>query len=461
VTPARNRVLVFVAAGLGFLLLILGALFAGIAVGKGSSSSAAPGSGDSSAPARIVPADTGKPVPIATCSLANLASASALQTFSGSVVAVRTGDALVTRNEDQGVPPAGGEKVITAAAAVAALGSKYRITTQVVDGATPGSITLIGQGDATLSRNPAGQSVYAGAPTLAALAASTKTAYESAHPGQPITNVVLDASYWDPNDNWESAWPQSLLTGGQLSKVTALQVDGDRQDPKKQISPRSDDPVAAAGAAFVSALGLPGVTVTTGEAENGAPMLAQVQSQPVSTLVRQMLLTNDDTLAEMLARIVPVKENLGGGSASIQNAIVQALDGTGPDASDLKILDGSGENPQNSVPTSYLASLLRTVYKGSSGMNVVQAGLSLAGKTGGLVSRFTGSSASGIGHVFAQPGAIAGQVYSLTGNVKAKDGTAYAFAFSGVGSGITPTAQAALDRLATEVYNCGLNLTNN
>ena len=102
---------------------------------------------------------------------------------------------------------------------------------------------------------PAGtESVYAGAPKLSSLAASVISKYNAAHPGVPITSIILDASYWNPSDKWDASWKRSEQTIGYHSEVTALQVDGDRSDPTKQTSPRTKDPITRAGKLFLAAL---------------------------------------------------------------------------------------------------------------------------------------------------------------------------------------------------------------
>lgn len=458
--PSRTRVgLIAGALALAFVLLGTGAVFAGIAAGKGSTPASSGGTKPGAAPTRVVPTDTVAASTIPTCSIADAASSTALQKLYGSVLAVGSTGGLYANNADDAQAPASAEKVLTAAAAIAKLGPSFRITTSVVDGVTPGSITLVGQGDATLSRVAAGNSVYAGAPTMAALAAKTLAAYNTAHPGVPITQVVLDASYWDPSDNWDSTVPRSEQTGGFLSETTALQVDGDRQNPAAQVSPRGTDPVMAAGNAFVAALGLTGVTLITGEAENGAPTLASVQSQPVSVLVKQMLLNSDNTLAEMLARIISVKSALNGSLASVGQAIPMNLTKYGIDASGVSVHDGSGESPDDQVPASYLAGLMGLVAQGKNGLNFVAAGIPLAGKTGSLATRFTGANADAVGHVSAKPGFISGS-YTLAGYTRAKDGTLMSFAFFAVGPGVSSSANAALDSLAATVYRCGKNLTS-
>jgi D-alanyl-D-alanine carboxypeptidase/D-alanyl-D-alanine-endopeptidase (penicillin-binding protein 4) len=463
-SAAHKRViLIAVAAAVTFLLLGTGAVFAGLGTGKGATPVASPTVSTATPASRAVPADKVAAAGIPTCSISALAGKSTLGKLYGSVLKTSGGPALYSALPDDPKAPASDLKLLTAAAAIAKLGPNFQITTKVVDGVTPGSITLVGEGDPTLSAVAAGESVYTGAPTMASLASKTLAAYDIAHPGVPITNVVLDSTYWDPNDNWNSAVPRSEQTGGFLSETTALQVDGDRQNPKLQVSPRSSDPIAAAGKAFVAALDVAlgqstPINVTTGQQEDGAPTLASVKSQPVSVLVKQMLLNNDDTLAESLARIISVQENLDGTSSSIQQAITQALAGYGLNTSDLSIGDGSGESPDSAIPASFMAQFMALVNQGKGNMAYVKAGIPLAGRTGGLMGRFIGGASAGVGHVYAMPGSIS-TAYTLSGYMTAKDGTGLSFAFFAEGGGVTASANAALDALASAVYSCGKNLT--
>jgi D-alanyl-D-alanine carboxypeptidase/D-alanyl-D-alanine-endopeptidase (penicillin-binding protein 4) len=450
-----------------FLLLGTGAVFAGAAVGSNGAEpqTQAVAVPDAEETATATPtADPGRAVPAAlpaatrlrTCSVAGPASDSRLMNFKGYVMNATTGEVLFSREGE--VPNRTGSvmKVLTASAALSALGPDYRLTTKVVAGATPNSIVLVGGGDPTLSA--ASSSVYAGAPKIADLAAKAKAAHDAAYPGTPITQVVLDASYWNPVDKWDPIWKRSEQTIGYHSEVTALMVDGDRADPSRNTSPRSTDPVGRAGAAFVAALGLPGVTTTVGTASSST-VLAEVQSQPVSSLIPFMLLTSDNTLAEMLARVVSVKSGFGGSAASLQQAIPAALKGYGVPVDALTIKDGSGLSEASAVPPEYVAKLMVKILAGGQNLSIVYNALPVSGKSGSLASRFTGTNAVARGAVIAKTGWI-DTAYTLGGVIKAADGTPLTFAFYAIGNGIKDNAKAAIDTLATSVYSCGDNLAN-
>ncbi len=451
----------FSALGVIFLLLGTGAVFAGAAFGAAAPVTAATSNTPTPEPTRVVPVQSAAASALRTCSIDGAAKDPRLLTFEGSVINVTTGEVLFDRNAGTPAPPASGLKVLTSAAALVTIGPNFRMTTRVFEGSDPGSIVLVGGGDPTLSALPAGvESVYQGAPKLSDLAAQTKAAWETNHPGDPITSVILDANYWSPSDKWDSTWERSEQTIGYHSEVTALMVDGDRANPQKTTSPRSTDPIGRAGSAFVAALNLgTPVTVTLGNATPGKPKLAEVSSQPISTLIGQMLPMSDNTLAEMIARVIS-KESGGGGTAASLNSIIKgALVNLGFNTTGLTIRDGSGLSASNAVPPLLMAQIMASVSTGAQGLGVIKSALPIAGKTGTLASRFTGDNAVARGHVIAKTGWI-NTSRTLSGWVEASDGSVLSFAFYALGP-VKADAMDALDTVATGLYNCGNNLSNN
>ncbi len=451
----------FSALGVIFLLLGTGAVFAGAAFGSSSQVDAVESSTPTPEPSRNVPVQPAAASALRTCAIDAAAKDPRLLTFEGSVVNVTTGEVLFDRKADTPASPASGLKVLTAAAALLTIGPNFRMTTRVFEGSDPGTIVLVGGGDPTLSALPAGvESVYTGAPKLADLAAQTKAAWETNHPGEPITNVILDANYWNPSDSWDATWERSEQTTGYQPEVTALMVDGDRANPQKVTSPRSTDPIGRAGSKFVEALdlGTP-VTVTVGSASPGMPKLAEVSSQPISTLIAQMLPISDNTLAEMIARVVS-KESGGGGTAVSLNSIIPgALVNLGLNPTGVTVRDGSGLSAKNTVPPLLMAQLMAKVSTGAQGLSVIKSALPIAGKTGTLASRFTGANTVARGHVFAKTGWI-NTARTLSGWVEASDGAVLSFALFALGP-VKSNAMDALDTVATGIYNCGNNLSNN
>ncbi len=451
--------------GLAFVLLGGGAVFAGMASARPEASVVAaptstPTPTETIEPPRPVPNPIAGPTALRTCTLGGLATDPRLANLHASVLNATTGEVLFDRNAATPERTGSVLKTVTAAAALAALGADYRITTSVVVAADPTTITLVGGGDATLSQRGAGaESFYAGAPKLSDLAAQVKAGLPA---GQTDVALVLDATLWDPTDKWDSSWDRDQQTIGYMSEVTALQVDADRADPNKNTSPRSTDPIGSAGEAFAAALAAEGITVTgtsTGAAPDGATAIAQVQSQPVSTLVRQMMDLSDNTLAEMLARLVSIEQGLPGTFGSLQDAYASALSVYGIPTTGMVIRDGSGLSEHNRVTPVYVAQLMAKALHGEQNLKVLYDTLPVAGQSGTLKSRFTGDAAVARGAVNAKTGWI-DTARTLAGIVHAADGSELAFAFYAVGTG-KESAMPALDELTAGVFRCGNNLSNN
>jgi D-alanyl-D-alanine carboxypeptidase/D-alanyl-D-alanine-endopeptidase (penicillin-binding protein 4) len=406
-----------------------------------------------------------EPVPATlprTCSVAAAASDPRLATLQAQVRNADTGEILFDRNGSVPNRTASTLKVVTSAAALAVFGEDHRFETRVVAGAEPGTIVLVGGGDVTLSRLPSGQSsVYRDTAHLDDLAAKTLVGWAAAGHTEPVTRIVLDATLFG-DDSWRSDWNPNAPLEGYHTLVTALQVDGDREDPALKGSTRGTDPIGRAGTAF--ARYFEGATVEAGTAPTGADELASVSSPTVGSLVGDTLLHSDNMVAEMLARLVSIE--LGGGPtfAGLQETIPEALADYGIPTDGLVIADGSGLSTANAVPPAYLTRLLGLVEDGVGELEAVEAGLPVAGQSGTLEEdgRFTGESAAAAGHVRAKTGYIR-SAYALTGIIDAADGSTLVFtiyALGTVGQTLPGTTMAGIDALATAFYRCGDTLSN-
>ncbi|MDJ0334278.1 D-alanyl-D-alanine carboxypeptidase [Salinibacterium sp. G-O1] len=442
-----------------FLLLATAALSLGLASSSAPTAVVVtPTSTSTAKPGRVQPAGLSPASRLRTCSVSGAAADPDLGNLAASVISATTGELLFDRSGASPQSPAGVLQLLTAATAIATLGPGATLSTKVMDGTAPGSIVLVGGGDATLSTTS--NSVYDDAPLLSDLATAAMEKYTIAHPDVPITSVILDASLWDPADNWDPSWPVSERTEGYQPFVTALMVDGDRADPTRLISPRGDDPVTRAGEAFVAAAGLTDVVLSNGTA-NGSTVLAEVSSQPVATLVSQMLMTSDNALAEMLVRASSLKKGLGGSSSSVQEVVRGTLAGLGMTGTDVLVIkDGSGVSANNAVPPAFVAQLMVKVRAGDAGLGAVHDGLPVGGDSGDLSDRFTGDNATAGAATLAKSGWIYHE-RSLAGTVTASDGIALTFAFYGLGDAISFDTREALDSLVAAVYDCGNNLSNN
>ncbi len=451
------RIYLASALGVAFLLLGTAAVFAGVAAGS-NSSAAAPVPTASEAPPRPQPSAFPSASRLRTCSVNLYATDARLTTFSGYVVNAATGETLFDRNGT--VPQRTGSvlKVITAAAALNVLGPSATLTTQVIDGTTPGTIVLKGGGDPTLAT---GGSVYGGAPQMSALASAAMAQYETLHPNEPVTTIVLDSTMWDPADDWDSTWNRREQSDGYQAQVTALMINGGRNDPTSVVSSRTTDPIGDAGRAFANEAGLDldEITFSRGSAASST-VLASVQSQPVSTLIGQMLMSSDNVLAENLARVVSKTMGFNGSSSSLAQAIPGALVEYGLATQTLTIRDGSGLSDANAVSPQFMTSLFNKIRANEKNLGIIYTSLPVSGQSGTLASRFTGDNAVARGAVVAKTGWLDSE-YSLSGIVNASDGTPLSFAFYSIADGISASAKDAQDTLATALFNCGDNLSNN
>lgn len=398
-----------------------------------------------------------------TCSVNDLATDARLATFSGAVINAATGEVLFDRNAAIPAATASVMKVITAAAALQALGPNYVVDTKVyADPDNPGTIILVGGGDPTLSATPAGaQSVYKNAPKLSDLAVKV-TAWATAN-GVQVDNIILDSTLFaggTPASKWESSWERSEQTQGYMSEVTALQVDGDRANPSRETSARSTTPVMNAGRKFKAALGstATGATVSEGELPSNATEIAKVTSQTIDKWIKHMLLVSDNTEAEFLARLIALKQGYDGSFASIGIAIKKSLTATNLDTSNLIIKDGSGLSANNAVPPLFVAQLFGKVVEGFNDFEVIGQGLPVSGESGSLASRFLGENMDAVGKIQAKTGWIK-TGYTLAGIIKAKDSTTLLFAVYANGK-VQDNAKQAIDDLVTGFYRCGDQLSN-
>ncbi|WP_431679899.1 D-alanyl-D-alanine carboxypeptidase [Kitasatospora sp. KL5] len=205
-----------------------------------------------------------------------------LGTLNFAVADAATGKLLYGSGENTPATPASTTKLATAVAALALIPPTTRLSTTVVRGAEPGTITLVGGGDPTLTVLPADQIRIGGqlvdadtAPaSLADLASRTAAALRAAG----TTTVKL-------------GYDTSLYTGPLLHKehdatniaaVTPLMVDEGRIDPKSpdEAPARVFDPAGQAAAALADRLRAEGITVTGTPARSAPPSSPRCGRRP-------------------------------------------------------------------------------------------------------------------------------------------------------------------------------------
>jgi D-alanyl-D-alanine carboxypeptidase/D-alanyl-D-alanine-endopeptidase (penicillin-binding protein 4) len=344
--------------------------------------------------------------------------------------------------------PASTIKVLTAAAALEALGPNARLATRVArQGDT---IYLIGGGDATLPRALKTDSLPQGPASLRRLARDTATSLGT----RTRVDVVFDDSLFSGRA-LGPGWPRGFPAAGVAAPVTALMIDQGRRTPSSRA--RVADPAEKAAQVFASLLEKRGVQVnriTRGVAPEAASEIARVESATVTEIVKAMLTNSDNDVAESLGHLVG-KEMLDDGSfAGGAQATMMILQNAGIDVSTLALVDASGLSGRNKAAPSTIGDVLVDVVRGERWPVIVQ-GLAVAGATGTLADRFaTKATSAGRGVVRAKTGTLTG-VGSLAGTVLDEEGRPLVFVIIGNGVRSQARAREAMDRIASELAECG------
>jgi D-alanyl-D-alanine carboxypeptidase/D-alanyl-D-alanine-endopeptidase (penicillin-binding protein 4) len=415
--------------------------------GSSSASSASSATGWSAISAESGTAPTAAGV---RAQIARFARSDALRRSGVIVIDPGSQQTLFAKQEARPLTPASTVKILTAAAALEALGPNTRLATRV---ATQGDVVyLIGGGDATLPRALKTDSLPRGPASLRRLARDTATSLGT----RTRVDVVFDDSLFSGRV-LGPGWPKGFPAAGVAAPVTALMINQGRRAPSSRA--RVDDPARKAAQAFATLLEKRGVQVnrvSRGLAPLGASEIARVESATVTEIVKAMLTDSDNDVAESLGHLVG-KEMLDDGSfAGGAQATTMILQNAGVDVSNLALVDASGLSGRNKATPSTIGDVLVDVVRGERWPAIVQ-GLAVAGATGTLADRFaTKATSAGRGVVRAKTGTLTG-VGSLAGTVV--DTTGRPLVFVVIGNGVRSQARArdAMDRIASELAECGCN----
>ncbi len=298
-------------------------------------------------------------------------------------------------NGDLAVIPASTNKLLIAGAATELLGPEHRFTTSVaspppVDGVVEGDVFLVGGGDPLLVATdfpPDDDGPDPSATTsLDALADAVVAAGITSIRG----SIVGDGSRYDDqfvNPTW----------GSGVAYVDAGPIGGLVVNDGRTVgrSGRQRDPADAAAREFVRLLRARGVNVANGWEAGvlapGTPVIATVESAPLSAIVADMLTRSDNDTAEMLLKEV----GIAGATAGTTEAGLQVLDTSlrswGVPMAEVALADGSGLSANNRLTCSALIAVLDHL----AGTPAIE-GLPVAGRTGTLVDEFLGTPAEGV-----------------------------------------------------------------
>lgn len=377
-----------------------------------------------------------------------------------------TGQVLYSDNAGTLATPASTTKVITAVAALAALGPDARFTTTVRQ--VGGTVVLVGGGDPTLAVNEYPSSDYPRPATLAQLAADTARALKGQ--GRSSVRLGYDTSLYSGPD-MAQGWTEGLISTGNVTSIVALEADQGRltsggaledSDDPVNYRPRATDPVGMTVAAFAALLAHDGITVTGSPAAvaapASAPLLASVSSPPLTSIVEQMLLESNNVIAENLARHAAIALGLPATFTGAADADVTELRRLGI-TTPISLVDGSGLSMSDGIAPQ---TLVRTLEAAASTPKLRAAitGLPVAGFAGTLSagnSDFGGIAGPARGVVRAKTGNLA-TVATLAGLAYDRAGDLLIFAIMAPqvpGASQLQPAASAIDNAATGLAECG------
>lgn len=333
---------------------------------------------------------------------------------------VEVGDLRYAHRGDDPQVPASAAKLLTAVAALTALGGDHRHVTTVTtpappaaDGVVAGDLHLIGGGDPLLA-----VAEYAGRyrrPQLFSDLRALADAVVAAGVTRVDGAVVGDESRYDAT-RYHPAWPPRFATQDQTGPLSALSVnDGFVEWPPEGAAPvePAPDPAALGAELLRVLLEERGVTVSggarSGPAPTGAPELAQHRSPPLREIVGQMLSESDNTTAELLLKELGLQVAGAGTFDAGARAIGRVLTEAGLDLSGARVVDGSGLAGGNVVDCDLLVDLLDH----QPTADAVRDGLAVAGEAGTLAERWVGTELAG--QVRAKTGTL-NQVTALAGH---------------------------------------------
>lgn len=411
--------------------------------------------------ALLDPPDETAPVPDAA-EVAALAQAAANHRWMGGSTGVLvadqlTGEVLADLSGDVPQVPASTVKLLTAVAALGALGPESTFETTAVQ-TEPGRVVVVGGGDVMLAAGAGDPVSVNGRAGLADLAAQTARSLRLA--GTTEVSVGLDDTLFT-GPTLSPGWDPAYLAQGFVAPVAALEVNiaKTREEP---YPPRYPDPAMSAAQTFATLLAAEGVTVTgpvtRTDTDGAGTRLGVVHSAPVRDVVRYSLQTSDNTVTEALGRMVAHSRDLPASFDGATTAVLAAVAQEGVDVEGAVLADASGLAAGSAVPPRLLGDLLLLAGDPEhADLLPVAVDMAVGGWQGTLSDRFVDGPAEGL--VRAKTGSLPG-VTSLAGTVTTQQGRQLVFA---VMADETPPGgqlgpRRVIDAFVQQLAGCGCPL---
>lgn len=354
--------------------------------------------------------------------LTELAADPALGTMHGQVTDTVTGETVWEQSPDEPLQPASATKILTAAAAILELGPDNTLVTEVVAGASPGTVVIRASGDVWLTEKK-----------LDELAEQVGDAEE----------VLIDTSVWD-GEHFMPGWDPADVDAGYVAPLEPAMLYGARIGETTGDVPRSHTPALDVARALADRVGAP--SAGSGTASADAEVLGSVESPPLTERLEAMMLDSDNVMAEAIGHELAVHRGRPGSAAAATQATLDVLSGHGLNISGVSLADNSGLSVHNLIPPRLLDDVLLDAASHPP-LRPLLATLPVAGGSGTLTDRY--GDLSGRGWVRAKTGTLTG-TSALAGVVTAESGRVYSFALLVNGAEILG-ARAALDQFTSTI----------
>ncbi len=416
----------------------------------------------SSGPVGLLTADAPMPSPHAVAALAAALRADKRTGKSTNVYVADylTGDVLASLDGDNPQVPASTTKLLTAVAALQALGPDFTFDTRVVLDAASSTLTLVAGGDLMLAsghghggtafdaEGEVEANGWAGIADLADQIAGTV----------PVGHVTLAVDTSDfPGPAYPASWPSYPFGMGYAGKVEGIAINIGKKDGVDvgKYGARDKEPALRALGMLAKDLKARGYKVSVegkATAASGTAEVARVSSAPLSAVVTEFLRYSDNTVAEQTARVLGLQVG-GVAIPKVAAAVtITTLRDMGVPVAGLELHDGAGFSDQNRVaPATLVGALLSAPgHPNTAGLLTY---LPLGGLEGTVNARFRGTSAAGF--LRAKTGSLTG-VTALAGVVTTADGRQLAFAtlLDGMPYGQAGPI-AAIDDFVNALAGCG------
>ena len=371
--------------------------------------------------------------------------------------------------------PASVEKLVTATAALEVIPADFRYRTTVVaatppqNGVVAGDLYLVGSGDPLLMTDDY-EDTFRQRPEVSTDLEGFADAIVAAGVQVVQGGVIGDESRYDSVRSvplWPARYAGQNVTGplGALMfndgfvSVTpeppAPETDSDNDEPAPNAAPPqrrtpAPDPAAHAATVLTGLLEARGVDVqgfpARGVAPAGAVEVAGIDSPPFEDVVGQMLLTSDNTTAELVTKELGAAAGGSGTTATGVEVMRSTLTDLGLPMDGVQLADGSGLADVNRLT----CRLVQTLLDRSGPASFLGTSLPVAGQTGTLAERFEGTSVEG--RLRAKTGTLR-QATALAGYIDPPAGPTVSFAYlvNLGGSDLVSAADRQLQRELGEI----------